>query len=136
MRAAFLIHGSVRDHILEVEAVLSDGSEVVFRALTTDEFNAKCNGDPGLLETRIYRNLRDTLSDSHNAEEIIKEYPHPKLRRRNNGYALDSLLYTDPFSGNGEKINVCTLLAGSEGTLAFTTSMKLNLVPVHKGKQV
>jgi FAD/FMN-containing dehydrogenase/Fe-S oxidoreductase len=129
-----LIHGSVRDHILEVEAVLSDGSEVVFRALTTDEFNAKCNGDPGLLETRIYMNLRNTLSDSHNAEEIIKEYPHPKLRRRNNGYALDSLLYTDPFSGNGEKINVCTLLAGSEGTLAFTTSMKLNLVPVFKGK--
>ena len=129
-----LIHGSVRDHILEVEAVLSDGSEVVFRALTTDEFNAKCSGDPGLLETRIYMNLRNTLSDTHNAEEIIKEYPHPKLRRRNNGYALDSLLYTDPFSGNGEKINVCTLLAGSEGTLAFTTSMKLNLVPVYKGK--
>jgi FAD/FMN-containing dehydrogenase/Fe-S oxidoreductase len=129
-----LIHGSVRDHILEVEALLSDGSEAVFRALTTDEFNAKCDGDPSLLETRIYRNLRDTLSDSHNAAEIIKEYPHPKLRRRNNGYALDSLLYTDPFSGNGEKLNVCTLLAGSEGTLAFTTSMKLNLVPVSMEK--
>ncbi|MCK7533389.1 MAG: hypothetical protein MZV63_21335 [Marinilabiliales bacterium] len=41
---------------------------------------------------------------------------------------------TDPFTGNGEKINVCKLLAGSEGTLAFTTAMKLNLVPVTEQK--
>ncbi len=129
-----LIHGSVRDHILEVEAILSDGSEVLFRSLTTDEFREKCEGDPDLLETRIYRNLRDMLSDTHNAEEIRKEFPHPKLRRRNNGYALDSLLETDPFTGNGEKINVCRLLAGSEGTLAFTTAMKVNLVPLAEGK--
>ena len=125
-----IIHGSVRDHILEVDAVLSDGSDAHFQALTTDEFNAKCNGNPELLETKIYRNLRDTLSDQRNAEEIRKEYPHPGLRRRNNGYALDTLLDTDPFTGNGEKINICKLLAGSEGTLAFTTSMKLNLVPL------
>ncbi|MEZ4997060.1 MAG: FAD-linked oxidase C-terminal domain-containing protein [Bacteroidales bacterium] len=125
-----IIHGSVRDHILEVDAILSDGSEAHFRALTTEEFNAKCDGDPGLLETKIYRNLRDMLSDWRNAEEIRREYPHPALRRRNNGYALDTLLETDPFTGNGEKINVCRLLAGSEGTLAFTVSMKLNLVPV------
>ncbi len=129
-----LIHGSVRDHILEVDAILSDGSEAHFGALTTEEFNAKCDGDPDLLETRIYRNLRDILSDSRNAAEIRKEYPHPDLRRRNNGYALDSLLMTDPFTGNGEKINVCKLLAGSEGTLAFTTAMKLNLVPVTEQK--
>ena len=125
-----IIHGSVRDHILEVEAVLSDGSEAHFRALGTDEFDAKCNGDPAMLETKIYRNLRDTLSDIRNQEEIRREYPHPGLRRRNNGYALDTLLETDPFTGNGEKINVCKLLAGSEGTLAFTISMKLNLVPL------
>ncbi len=129
-----LIHGSVRDHILEVEAMLSDGSEALFRSLTTDEFREKCEGDPDLLETRIYRNLRDMLSDPSNADEIRKEYPHPKLRRRNNGYALDSLLETDPFTGNGEKINICKLLAGSEGTLAFTTSMKVNLVPLAEGK--
>ena len=125
-----IIHGSVRDHILEVDAVLSDGSEAHFCALTTEEFNAKCAGDPALLETMIYRNLRDILSDTRNAEEIRKEYPHSGLRRRNNGYALDTLLDTDPFTGNGEKINICKLLAGSEGTLAFTVSMKLNLVPI------
>jgi len=67
-----LIHGSVRDHILTVDAVLSDGSEAHFSALTTDEFRAKCDGDPALLETKIYRNLRDMLSDPRNAMEIRK----------------------------------------------------------------
>ena len=125
-----LVYGSVRDHIIEIEAVLSDGSEVTFRELTTEEFRNKCNGDPELLETKIYQNISDILSDQHNAEMIRKEFPHPQLKRRNNGYAIDVLLDTDPFTGNGKKLNVCRLLAGSEGTLAFTVSMKLNLVPV------
>jgi len=125
-----IIYGSVRDHIIEVEAILSDGSEVVFKALSTSEFNDKCNGDDSLLETQIYRKLKEILSDSKNAEEIRKEFPHPDVKRRNNGYAIDILLDTDPFTGNGEKINICKLLAGSEGTLAFTTSMKLNLLPL------
>ncbi|MGW8179935.1 MAG: FAD-binding and (Fe-S)-binding domain-containing protein, partial [bacterium] len=129
-----IIHGSVRDHIIEVEAILSDGSDVYFRPLTSEEFIAKCEGDPEMLETKIYRNLRESLSDPRNAGEITEEFPHPQLRRRNNGYALDALLMTDPFTGNGEKLNVCKLLAGSEGTLAFTTSMKLNLVPVTEQK--
>ncbi len=129
-----LMHGSVRDHILEVEAILSDGSEVTFREITTDEFRLKCGEDPGLLETKIYCKLRDILSDPLNAETIRREFPDPGLKRRNNGYAVDVLLETDPFTGNGEKINVCRLLAGSEGTLAFTTSMKLNLVDLPQKK--
>lgn len=124
-----IIYGSVRDHILEVDAILSDGTAARFGEITTDEFVARCDGDPASLETQIYQKLREILSDPVNAGEIAREYPHPELRRRNNGYALDALLMTDPFTGNGEKINPCRLLAGSEGTLAFTTAMKLNLVP-------
>ena len=129
-----LLHGSVRDHIMEVEAILSDGSEVTFRELSADEFHSKCECDPELLETKIYRKLREILSDPVNADRIRREFPHPQLRRRNNGYALDVLLETDPFTGNGEKINICRLLAGSEGTLAFTTSMKLNLISIPEKK--
>ena len=126
-----IIYGSVRDHILEIDALLSDGSEVTFRALTTEEFNAKCVGDPTKLETIIYRNISDTLSVAENRAGITAGYPDPRLNRRNNGYALDILMDTDPFTGNGEKINICKLLAGSEGTLAFTLRMKLNLLPLH-----
>ncbi len=125
-----IIYGSVRDHILEINAILSDGSEVTFRDLTTAEFFLKCNGDPALLETSIYRNILDTLSLKDNQAEIRKEFPDPRLTRRNNGYALDMLLETDPFTGNGKTINICKILAGSEGTLAFTVKMRLNLIPV------
>jgi FAD/FMN-containing dehydrogenase/Fe-S oxidoreductase len=129
-----LIFGSVRDHILEADVVLADGSEATFRELTTTEFILKCENKSDSLESAIYRNLREILSDPLNRKEIEDNFPHPGLKRRNNGYALDSLMHTDPFTGNGIKINLCKLLAGSEGTLAFTTRMKLNLVPVSTQK--
>lgn len=129
-----IIYGSVRDHILEIDAILSDGTEVTFGELTTEEFNTKCNAVEDLLETKIYRNIRDILSSGTNREEILNNFPDPRVTRRNNGYAIDSLLETDPFTGNGKKLNICKLLAGSEGTLAFTTRMKLNLIPLPEKK--
>ncbi len=131
-----LVYGSVRDHILEVETILSDGSVVTFGELSTDAFEQKCNGNPDLLETKIYNKINEILSVPENQAEIRKEFPDPRIRRRNNGYALDVLLETDPFTGNGQKINISKLLAGSEGTLAFSTKIKLNLIPLpkkHKG---
>lgn len=125
-----LIYGSTRDHILEVEGILSDGSDVVFRALTNKEFQKKCNGNKDLLETKIYRNILETLSEPFNQAEIKKEFPDPKVMRRNNGYALDALLETDPFTENGKPFNFCKLLAGSEGTLVFATKIKLNVIPL------
>ena len=125
-----LVYGSARDHILEMECIMADGSEITFNELSTDEFKLKCKGNPNSLETKIYKNLNDTLSNPVNQKQIREGFPDPKVKRRNNGYAIDSLLETDPFSGNGEKINICKLLAGSEGTLAFSTKLKLNLIPL------
>jgi FAD/FMN-containing dehydrogenase/Fe-S oxidoreductase len=125
-----LIYGSTREHILEVEGILSDGSDVTFKALTVEEFQEKCSANTELLETKIYRNIKDTLEDPFNQQEIRNEFPDPKVTRRNNGYALDMLLETDPFTGNGKPFNFCKLLAGSEGTLVFVTKIKLNLLPL------
>jgi FAD/FMN-containing dehydrogenase/Fe-S oxidoreductase len=123
-----LIYGSTRDHVLEIETILSDGNEVVFKELSKEEFEEKCNGDA--VENQIYRNIKNILSDPFNREEIIKNYPDPDLERRNTGYALDLLLHTSPFEEKGKPFNFCRLLTGSEGTLAFTTSVKLNLLPL------
>lgn len=125
-----LIYGSTREHILEMEGILADGSDVRFKALTKAEFEAKCSGNTDLLETKIYQNIQLTLSDEFNRKEIRNEYPDPKVSRRNNGYALDVLLETDPFTPGGKPFNFCQLLAGSEGTLVFVTKLKLNLVPL------
>lgn len=123
-----LIYGSTRDHLISVNAILSDGSEVQFNALSLDEFNEKCTLQT--LEGRIYRNILELLSDDKNKDEIRAQYPEKSLRRRNTGYAIDVLLESEPFTSGAEKFNFCKLIAGSEGTLAFITEIKLNLVPL------
>lgn len=123
-----LIYGSTRDHTVEVEVILSDGSEVIFKSLTEVEFQNKINGDS--LEGKIYKNVHEILSDNKNQSEIKQEFPDINIKRRNTGYALDLLLNMQPFNSNGRQFNFSSLLAGSEGTLAFTTAIKLNLVPL------
>lgn len=124
-----LVYGSVREHVLEVDAILADGSEVCFKALTKAEFENKCNSVESL-ETKIYQNIKEILSHPFNQEQIRNEFPDPKVKRRNNGYAIDVLLESDVFTEGGEKFNFCKLLAGSEGTLAFITKIRLNLIPL------
>ena len=123
-----LIYGSTRDHTLEVETLLSDGSDCVFGPLTRSglEEKSKLSG----LEGQIYRNIIEILDKPINKENIRNEYPDQALRRRNTGYAIDLLLETNAFSDAATDFNFSKLLAGSEGTLAFTTAIKLNLVPL------
>ncbi len=129
-----LIYGSTRDHLLSVKAILSDGSEIEFIELTGSEFNQKLQGES--FENKLYQNIHTILGSEENQEEIRDQYPDPAVKRRNNGYAIDLLLESDPFTKNKRPFNFCKLIAGSEGTLAFITEIKLNLVPVppkHKG---
>ena len=125
-----LIYGSVREHILEVEGFLADGSEVLFAPLDKVGFEAKCTANPDALETKIYNHFKTILSDRALVEKIRDAYPEPEVTRRNMGYAVDFLMDSDPFTGNGIPFNLSKLLAGSEGTLAFTTAMKVNLIPL------
>lgn len=123
-----ILHGSTRDHTLEAKVILSDGSETTFQSLSRNELIEKCNGSK--LENKIYKKLFEILSDSKNKEEIINEYPSQEINRRNNGYAIDQLLKCNAFGMGDNDFNMCKLLAGSEGTLAFTVDVKLNLVPL------
>jgi FAD/FMN-containing dehydrogenase len=123
-----VVYRSTREHLLEVKALLSDGSEAHFKALDIDEFHQKCEGTT--LEASIYKTVRRLLSNQHNAEEIRAHFPKKSVERRNTGYAIDILLEAAPFTLGGEDFNFCKLIAGSEGTLAFITEIKLNVVPL------
>jgi FAD/FMN-containing dehydrogenase/Fe-S oxidoreductase len=123
-----IIYGSTRDHVISLKTILRDGSDAEFRPLSAEEYDSKCEGST--LESLIYRKIRDLLFDPQNQTEIKKEYPDPAIRRRNTGYAIDQLLDCYPFNTEGQPFNFAKLLAGSEGTLAFTTEIKLNLVPL------
>ena len=123
-----LIYGSTRDHVLEMECILADGTEVTFGEITPEEFELKCN--LGNLEGKIYSHIRSLLSNKEIVAEIELQYPAREIKRRNTGYALDLLLENEIFGDLPAKFNMCKLLAGSEGTLAFTTAIKLNLVDI------
>ena len=123
-----IVYRSTREHLLEVKALLSDGSEAEFKALNIDEFHAKCEGEH--LEAKIFKTVRSQLSKYENQVEIRKEFPKKTVERRNTGYAVDILLESAPFTAGGPDFNFCSLIAGSEGTLAFITEIKLNLVPL------
>jgi len=123
-----ILYGSMREHVLSVKTLLADGSEAEFKEISREEILQKTTGET--LESKIYRTLYEILSDPSNREEIRKEFPKPSVHRRNTGYAIDLLLETDPFTGNGVPFNLSKILAGSEGTLAFSTEIKLNLVPL------
>ncbi|MDQ3395871.1 MAG: 4Fe-4S dicluster domain-containing protein, partial [Bacteroidota bacterium] len=127
-----IVYGSAREHLISVEAILSDGSETTFSSISVPEFEEKCNGTNVVspLEQQLYSSIKSMLSNSENREEIEREFPKKAVTRRNTGYAIDMLMDSAPFLSNGEDFNFCKLIAGSEGTLAFLTELKLNLVPL------
>lgn len=125
-----LVYGSVREHVLEVDAILADGSLATFRALSKEEFLQKLSDYSNPLEHSIYQYINQLLSDSENQDEIRTHFPAPELTRRNMGYAIDALLNSEIYTEGGEPFNFCKLLAGSEGTLAFSYRIKLNVIPL------
>ncbi|GAB2786010.1 FAD-binding and (Fe-S)-binding domain-containing protein [Rhabdobacter roseus] len=121
--------GTTRDHLLEVKALLADGTETTFSSLDMPAFHQKI-ADPGTPSTRekaIYAGMWGVLSNPVDQALIRKQFAKPTVTRRNSGYALDALL--DDFATR-ERVNLCSLIAGSEGTLCFVTEAKLGLVEV------
>lgn len=123
-----IVYGSTRDHVLALDVVLSDGSEARFSRLSKAEFEQKKNGNG--LEAQLYQQVAALLTDPENQAEIRREFPKPGIHRRNTGYAIDLLLETKPFTPGGPDFNFCTMLSGSEGTLAFTTEITLHVNPL------
>lgn len=120
-----IVWGDTRANLLEVKALLSDGSEVLFQHLNKEALEEKCALQN--LEGSLYRSLKALLQKEENREAITTGFPKSSITRRNTGYALDALLNT--FQSGGA-FNLCQLIAGSEGTLCFITEAKLALRPL------
>ena len=108
-----LVYGSTRHHVLQLKGLLADGSE----------FDTAKRGD-GALERSIYAQLEGWSGDPEVVRLIETDFPDRSLRRRSCGYAIDEAL------GDGGPVDLCKLLCGSEGTLAFITEIKLSLDPL------
>ena len=114
--ARSIVHGTMRDNVAEIDAILADGSKMHFGPLPADL--ATLNGATGKM-------ARDLLALGARAKaEIAARFPD--LMRRVGGYNIDALVE----DGRNAPVNLAHLLVGSEGTLAFSTAITLDLTPV------
>jgi FAD/FMN-containing dehydrogenase/Fe-S oxidoreductase len=130
-------YGVTRDKVIAMETILYDGSEVTFKSLSVKEYEVKRYENTA--EASLYRSIDKELSNNDIQEEVKKEFPKKSIHRRNTGYAVDELLNNNVYSDVDADINLCKLLSGSEGTLAFTTEVTLqldDLPPAHSAMVV
>ena len=153
-----LIYGSTRHHVLEARGVLCDGSIEVFKTYTIKELeerfgsrfwetNRLCHSEQGFagmesisgqfqqtsLIQSIYSQLINWALDEKTVHLIEENYPDKSLRRRSCGYAIDEViedLHNTAKPLEERTINLCKVLSGSEGTLAFITEIKVDLNPL------
>ena len=115
------IYGKTSAYIEQLDVVLSDGSDYQVKATPIDKLSELKNNSLGdHLQQEVYEAV------VQHRDEIDKVFPD--LNRGLTGYNLQQVL------GDDQQFRMSYLLAGSEGTLTFTKSITLRLVPVPKYK--
>ncbi|MBI4336982.1 MAG: FAD-binding protein [Chloroflexi bacterium] len=115
-----IVYGKTVDHVLELAAVLSDGSTAPLRQLSPSEAEAKLALPE--LEGQVYREVQHIAQEYR--DDILRGFP--RIPRRVSGYNLE-LLLEGP-------LNLAKLLVGSEGTLAAYTEAKVHLEPLPRSR--
>lgn len=120
-----LKYGTMADHIEEVQLLLSNGTSIRLGPIEQLERTDKCQLKT--IEGGIYRTLEQIVK--RDSEEIRQRFPH--CPRHVSGYHLDELIKPGP-------VNFAKIIAGAEGTLGFTTELRLKIVekPQHTGLSV
>ncbi len=113
-----IFYGNMVHNVRGIEAVLADGTPCSFGAVPADL--SQLAGPRRYVD--LVRKIRDIAA--REAEEIERRVP--KLLRRVGGYNLDMMRDTP--------LNMAHLLVGSEGTLAYSQRLHLNLSPLPKHK--
>ena len=113
-------YGRMVENVHAIDALLADGEKLHFGPLPGDFQAAHI--------PQKFRDIATPLLDlgRREAAEIAARFPD--LQRRVGGYNIDALV-----PGSGSE-NLAHLLVGSEGTLAFSTAIELNLAPIPANK--
>lgn len=126
-----ILYGKAIDHVLELDAVLSDGSRVHLAPAQNGVLEAKSQGDS--LEAQLYQGM--VALGMHNADRVRERFP--RLMRRVSGYNLDEFVPENGHWGTGISsepgpFHLGRAIVGSEGTLAIVTEVKMRIVPLPK----
>lgn len=128
-------YGPMRDNVLNIEAVLTSGESMRFGELSGNQAIGQL--------TDNQHNLVTKLLNIGNREATEIQHKFPDLMRRVGGYNIDALMPNGIKKGDWAHVtphetprhpNLAHLLVGSEGTLAFSTRIKLNLQPLPQNK--
>jgi FAD/FMN-containing dehydrogenase/Fe-S oxidoreductase len=111
-------YGNMVHNVAGIEAVMADGAEYAFGDVPADL--SQLGGPAGYRD--LVRKIRGIVA--REVEEI--EHRYPKVLRKVAGYNLDMLA--------APAFNMSHLLVGSEGTLAYSKRLHLNLSPLPKHK--
>lgn len=113
-----ILYGKTRDHVLELNTVLLDGTPWHSRPLAASEFDSAKRREDRI--GAIHRLLDRIRIDD--AALIAERFP--KLNRCVTGY---DLVHLCDHCGN---FNLSSVLCGAEGSLAFVTEAKIKLTPI------
>ncbi len=128
-------YGPMRDSVRAIEAVLMDGAAMRFDEVSDNVAGAALSPRQQALVSRLLQLGR------REATEIAERFPD--LMRRVGGYNIDALMPGGAPRGRWSQAtmarpsthpNLAHLLVGSEGTLAFSTRIQIELqpIPAHK----
>lgn len=110
-----LIYGKTEKYVQELNIVLSDGNEYVFKALILEELEAKKSQQD--FEGRIYREMHALIEANYDVIQNAK----PNVSKNSAGYYLWNVWDRKTFDLN-------KLFVGSQGTLGLVTKIKLKLI--------
>ena len=117
-------YGLMADNVRAIDAILADGTRHRFGPLPDN-----LGEDVPSNITELIQRLR--VLGAAQASEIAARFP--KQLRRVGGYNIDVLT---PAARSAGRENLARLLVGSEGTLAFSTTLELELHPIKPRKML
>ncbi len=110
-----LRYGKTENYVLELNVVLSDGNEYVFKALSLNELEQKKAQDN--FEGEIYRQMHNLVESNY---ELIQK-AKPDVSKNSAGYLLWNIW-------DKKKFDLAQLFIGAQGTLGLITEIKFQLI--------
>jgi FAD/FMN-containing dehydrogenase len=120
-----LFYGKTEKYVKKIKAVLSDGNIYEIKPLIEKELTEKMQLNN--FEGRFYTKIYDLISKNY--EEIIAA--KPRVSKNSAGYFLWNV-----WDKERKIFDLTKLFVGAQGTLGLVTEADIELVPVHKHREM